>query len=123
MPKPMIEQFLAAKNGNGMSGFSLSFSGSSLARLLKSERPPSKIELHMIDADRAQLFVDGWPAMTGSLEKATAIMRQLGFETGDEYKMITATGKQAIVRLRTAEERANGVSAIARRLSKEEIET
>jgi hypothetical protein len=61
--------------------------------------------------------------MTGSLEKATAIMRQLGFETGDEYKMITATGKQAIVRLRTAEERANGVSAIARRLSKEEIET
>jgi hypothetical protein len=43
----------------------------------------------------------GWPAMTGSLEKATAIMRQLGFETGDEYK----TGKQAIVRLRTAEER------------------
>jgi hypothetical protein len=109
--------------GNGGStipGFSFALSGAEVARMLKCERTLPEVELHVIDADRAQLFVGGWPATSGPLETATAIMRQLGFKPGDEYKMITATGEQAIVRVRSKSEREAGVSAIARRLPKGE---
>jgi hypothetical protein len=110
-------------NGGSMiPGFSFALSGE-VARMRKSERAPPEVELHMIGPDRAQLFVDGWPATTGPLETATAIMHQLGFKPGDTYKMVTASGEQAIVRMRSKSERAAGVSAIARRLPKEEPES
>ena len=104
-------------------GFSLSLGASSLARMLKPERKLPRVVLHMIDADRAQLFVDGRPATTGPLSEATNKIREIGYRPGDEFQMVHPNGEQLMVRLRTPEERAAGVSAIARRIPKEETGT
>jgi len=77
----------------------------------------------MTDADTATLYVDGRCTSQGPLKQATDIIHRLGFRPGDEYTMVMPTGTQVTVRLRTPEERANGVSAIARRLPKDEPET
>jgi hypothetical protein len=85
------------------------------------EEPESRLPqvvLHMADADNATLFVNGVRASAGPIKQATDIIRKIGFGPGDEFQMVHPNGSQVVVRLRTPEERANGVSAIARRISK-----
>lgn len=103
-----------------MSGFSLSLGASSLARMLKPERKLPHVVLHMTDADTATLFINDVRASAGPLSEATDIIRKIGYRAGDEYEMLHPNGTRLMVRWRTREEREAGLSAIVRRLPKEE---
>jgi hypothetical protein len=80
------------------------------------ERELPRVEMIMAAEDNIKLLVDGWPALSsGSLRQACDVIRRLGFKPGDEYTMVIPNRSQVTVRLRTPEQRANGVSPIVRK--------
>jgi hypothetical protein len=86
------------------------------------EEPESRlphVSLRMIDADNAELVINGIRASAGPLTEATAMIKKIGYGPGDEFEMVHPNGSQLIVRLRTPEDRAAGVSAIARHIPRE----
>jgi hypothetical protein len=107
--------------GSMIPGFSLSVGGDALTRLLKlvERKPLPHVSLHMADENTATLFIDGVRASSGPVREAANKIRELGYRAGDEFQMHHPNGEQLMVRMRTPEERASGVSAIARRISKE----